>query len=51
MKNKKEQYHMWRDYLKFLQKKFPEKTLKYLMQTFHPKNPQSYEKFKKTRYI
>jgi hypothetical protein len=48
---KKERYHVWRAYVKFLQKKFPDKGLKWILQTFHSKNPASYEHFKKTRYL
>jgi len=48
---KKEKYHVWRAYIKFLMRKFPGKDLKYLLKEYHAKNPKEYEKFQKTRYI
>ena len=48
---KTEKYHVWKAYVKFLQRKFPTKPLKYLLEIYHKKFPNEYEKFKKTRYI
>ena len=48
---KTEKYHVWRAYIKFLTRKFPGKDLKYFLTVYHRKNPEEFEKFKKTRYL
>ena len=48
---KTENFHVWRAYIKFLLKKYPDKNLKFLLKVYHKQNPQEYEKFKKTRYL
>ena len=51
MKASKQNFKVWRMYVKHMLAQHPDKSLKWLLKVYHKKHPQEYEAFKKNPKI